>query len=361
MIGPGPAETKINVQERILIAAEEVFSACGFAGTRISEIAVKAEVNQALIHYYFESKEKLYEAVLVSLFRQWEEYVNKLSWSGMNAPEFLATYIRAQFRLKCQIPNLYRIFHWEAMEEGDLFTKYASSTWYEDFLKHTEMILDWQQEGALDAGMNRKALLFLLWGMMNQFYFRSEDNLREIVGGEGDLESLQDRVADQMIRLTLHGVVPALYGGGNKEADPKWRETDFIYSVGSASVEEGSECADMCLWLQDSLRQPLLAWEEERDTSGGRAEKLVFVFASTLYGEMPPPIVSWLEDLRNNPNVEEVTVGIWVERGSAGSEALQRLLEDAVNRIGAYAVARTADISPLNYAKRCLKWAGLRG
>ncbi len=51
-------------QERILDAAEGEFAARGFAGARLREIAVGAQVQPALIHHYFADKHGLYEAVV---------------------------------------------------------------------------------------------------------------------------------------------------------------------------------------------------------------------------------------------------------------------------------------------------------
>jgi TetR/AcrR family transcriptional regulator len=51
-------------RERIIFSAESVFARKGFAGARTQEIASLANVNKAMIHYYFDSKEKLYHAVL---------------------------------------------------------------------------------------------------------------------------------------------------------------------------------------------------------------------------------------------------------------------------------------------------------
>jgi TetR/AcrR family transcriptional regulator len=51
-------------RQRILDAAAKEFSAHGLAGARTDRIAAAAEVNKALLYYYFESKEKLYLAAL---------------------------------------------------------------------------------------------------------------------------------------------------------------------------------------------------------------------------------------------------------------------------------------------------------
>lgn len=52
-----------ETEQRILEAAKVVFVRRGTAGARMREIAEEAGVNQALLHYYFRSKERLSEAV----------------------------------------------------------------------------------------------------------------------------------------------------------------------------------------------------------------------------------------------------------------------------------------------------------
>lgn len=52
-----------ETETRILDAGKAVFIRRGTAGARMQEIAEEAGVNQALLHYYFRSKEKLSEAV----------------------------------------------------------------------------------------------------------------------------------------------------------------------------------------------------------------------------------------------------------------------------------------------------------
>jgi len=52
-----------QTENQILIAAREVFIAKGFEGARMQEIADQADINKALLHYYFRSKEKLFDAV----------------------------------------------------------------------------------------------------------------------------------------------------------------------------------------------------------------------------------------------------------------------------------------------------------
>src|SRR5678810_1267508 len=52
-------------QIQIMEAAEKLFAEQGFAGTSVRDIAEAANVNLAMISYYFGSKEKLMEAMFL--------------------------------------------------------------------------------------------------------------------------------------------------------------------------------------------------------------------------------------------------------------------------------------------------------
>mgnify|MGYP001217578193 CR=1 FL=1 len=52
-----------QTKKKILMAAINEFAEKGFNGARMSSIAAKAGVNQALLHYHFESKENLYHHI----------------------------------------------------------------------------------------------------------------------------------------------------------------------------------------------------------------------------------------------------------------------------------------------------------
>ncbi len=58
---------KDSTEEKILEAAKNVFISKGMEGARMQEIADEAGINKALLHYYFRSKEKLFEAIFSSV------------------------------------------------------------------------------------------------------------------------------------------------------------------------------------------------------------------------------------------------------------------------------------------------------
>lgn len=57
-----------NTEQAILEAAKIVFVQKGMEGARMQEIADKAGINKALLHYYYRNKDKLFKAVFKETF-----------------------------------------------------------------------------------------------------------------------------------------------------------------------------------------------------------------------------------------------------------------------------------------------------
>lgn len=65
-----PLPADISTEEKIMQAAKKLFTKKGFAATRTRDIAEEAGINLALLNYYFRSKEKLFDIVMLDNFRQ---------------------------------------------------------------------------------------------------------------------------------------------------------------------------------------------------------------------------------------------------------------------------------------------------
>ena len=59
-----------KTEKKILVSAAELFHKKGYDGTRMQEIADKAKINKGLLHYYFKSKDSLFETVFSNTFRK---------------------------------------------------------------------------------------------------------------------------------------------------------------------------------------------------------------------------------------------------------------------------------------------------
>jgi AcrR family transcriptional regulator len=68
--GPGRPEGESFAREKILKAAEMAFAEHGYAGTSLREIVKRAHVTQALVTYYFGSKDALFKEVFLRRGRE---------------------------------------------------------------------------------------------------------------------------------------------------------------------------------------------------------------------------------------------------------------------------------------------------
>lgn len=67
-----------NTEEQILTAAKDIFQTKGMDGARMQEIADKAGINKAMLHYYYRSKQLLFEAVFKNAFSLLAPQLNKI-------------------------------------------------------------------------------------------------------------------------------------------------------------------------------------------------------------------------------------------------------------------------------------------
>ena len=122
-------------KENILKAARTEFSLHGFSGARLAAIAENAGVNKALIHYYFKSKDLLYENVWESLFMLDDNlenvpiYFDNISFT---IPEKLYIYIYIVTTLTTKFIDVefINIFLWELAEGGRFLEKFHDKHFY---------------------------------------------------------------------------------------------------------------------------------------------------------------------------------------------------------------------------------------
>lgn len=75
----------MNSESKIIIAAKKEFLFNGYNGTTLTNIAKNAEVNKAIIHYYFRNKVKLYERIIAEIFKStdWIDETNEDCFSNL--------------------------------------------------------------------------------------------------------------------------------------------------------------------------------------------------------------------------------------------------------------------------------------
>lgn len=104
-------------QIHILQIAETLFAENGFEGTSIRTIAKQAEINVAMVSYYFGSKEKLLEALIIYRTSDLKIQIENLSVEDLDPVEKINKMIELYVnRIRCN-KGIYRILHFEFSSE----------------------------------------------------------------------------------------------------------------------------------------------------------------------------------------------------------------------------------------------------
>jgi TetR/AcrR family transcriptional regulator len=82
-----------NTEEKILEAAKTAFMTHGLYGARMQDIANNAGINKALLHYYFRSKEKLFDHIFEGALSKYFEQMQVFSDTSLPIEERLYRYI----------------------------------------------------------------------------------------------------------------------------------------------------------------------------------------------------------------------------------------------------------------------------
>ncbi len=95
-----------STEQKILEAAKQVFMEKGIDGARMQDIADKAGINKALLHYYFRSKEKLFEMIFVEEARKFMPKVTSIMMSELTLFEKVEKFVGEYIDTLLQNPLL---------------------------------------------------------------------------------------------------------------------------------------------------------------------------------------------------------------------------------------------------------------
>jgi len=95
-----------NTEQKILDAARIIFTKQGFAAARMDEIANEAGINRALLHYYFRSKQKLFDVVLAENLNNFYKSFLQILASEVDLETKIRNLVHAELDMLLANPNL---------------------------------------------------------------------------------------------------------------------------------------------------------------------------------------------------------------------------------------------------------------
>lgn len=199
-----PRKTRIQAQneELILKAALEVFSAYGFRGATVDQIAAKCGLSKPNLLYYFRRKEDIYLAVLEHTLHDWLEPLRSLDAAGEPIDE-ITRYIRTKIRLSRDNPKASRLFANEILHGAAAVGPYLKGPLKDLVDEKAAIIRGWIADGKLNP-IDPHHLIFAIWAT-TQHYADFEPQVNAITGNPPGLMATAE---ETLARLFVEGLRP---------------------------------------------------------------------------------------------------------------------------------------------------------
>jgi TetR/AcrR family transcriptional regulator len=199
--------TRIQTEKRELIleAALEVFSAHGFRGSTIDQIAEAAGMSKPNLLYYFRRKEEIHETLMQRLLDTWLAPLKELDDIGDPLTE-LRSYIRRKLEMARDFPRESRLFANEILQgaprikpmlEGELKTLVDEKA---------EVIKGWMRAGKI-VKTDPWHLIFSIWAT-TQHYADFDVQVRAVLGPDCGGDGRFEDAARFLEQLFVDGLKP---------------------------------------------------------------------------------------------------------------------------------------------------------
>lgn len=176
-----------RIQEKntaaILEAALDVFSAHGFRGATLDQVADAAGLSKPNLLYYFPSKDAVHAALLGQLLKTWLDPLRAIDPGGDPMTEIMG-YVRHKLQLSRDFPRESRLFANEILQgaprimaaiEGDLKALVDEKA---------ALLSAWMDQGRI-ARLAPHHLIFSIWSL-TQHYADFDVQVRAVLGPDHD-------------------------------------------------------------------------------------------------------------------------------------------------------------------------------
>ena len=192
-------------RQRILDAAIDLFASKGYAATGVREISRAADVNQAMISYYYGSKINLLKAIFEQALKVYGQVIvgNLAASEDASFEARLRHFFGEAFAMMRRHNKLFRItwseLHYDVPEIAEFKAGLSRETLLPALLAFVE-----RHREHLAPGLRPEIVFPLLPGMV-AWHFMTAPVYTRVVGLTLD-DAFYDTFADQLTRLVLDGL-----------------------------------------------------------------------------------------------------------------------------------------------------------
>ncbi len=184
-------------------AALDVFSANGYRGSTVDQIAQTAGMSKANVLYYFKKKEDIYAAVLARTLAVWLDPLEELDPNG-DPIEELWQYARQKLQLSRDAPHASRLFANEILQGAPVIRPFLDNELKSLVDEKCQIIQAWIDQKKL-APVSPLHLLFLIWSA-TQHYADFDPQIRALK--DGSEEALYSDAEHTLKLILTRGLAP---------------------------------------------------------------------------------------------------------------------------------------------------------
>jgi len=197
--------TRIQAINRRLIldAALDVFSAYGFRGSTVDQIAQKAGMSKPNLLYYFPRKQNIYVTVLEETLTEWLGPFESINPQG-DPLEELRNYIAQKLELSAKRPEASRLFANEILHGAPAITEFLKGHLKDLVDEKARVIHRWIEEKRI-APIDPYHLIFTIWAV-TQHYSDFSVQVAAILGKRREEPDFYEQTARSIAAIILDGV-----------------------------------------------------------------------------------------------------------------------------------------------------------
>jgi TetR/AcrR family transcriptional regulator len=148
-------------QTKILKAAEAVFAEKGFGGATTAEIAALAGVPKANIHYYFGTKQQLYDRLIANILEVWLDAMDVIR-ADADPAQAIGEYIARKVQASQQWPDSSRVWAIEIIGGGRNVSSFLRGRLRRVVQEKGKVFAKWAAEERMDA-IDPAHFFFMIW------------------------------------------------------------------------------------------------------------------------------------------------------------------------------------------------------
>ena len=198
------ARPRTRIQEKntaaILEAALDVFSAQGFRGATLDQIAEVAGLSKPNLLYYFPSKEAVHRVLLTGLLDTWLDPLRAMDPGGEPVAEVLA-YVRRKLDLARDYPRESRLFAGEIIQGAPRLREVIEGDLRRLVDEKAAVLRGWMDAGRI-ARVDPVHLIFSIWAL-TQHYADFDAQVRMVLGPGHDPFAEAGGFLDTLFRRLL--------------------------------------------------------------------------------------------------------------------------------------------------------------